>query len=365
MLAKARDIVRTIWISSKMFGVNPIKTAGRYAMLVTARRFSHSEIMSMALLDPAISNEALGRYCSKEEVWPIYEMLNPPKSRLILDDKVKFSERCAEHKLPTVPILAKIDKMWIEKEIALALAGSEGAKRSEVLQQLIDLLPQTFIAKPSFGFQGKGVLFFRKWQSRIFLWSGEELSDVAFLNLMGELLGVQHVSIQSEFTTQYVLFQERLLAHPTLFQITGRDTTQSLRVCTLLRKSGEPVILFVFLKLLAGTNLIDNFQKGKTGNLLAHVDRFSGSVVRVIGTDKVFGLKRGVSAHIDTNQALLGLKVPYWDAACDLALSAAKAFHGSRAVGWDIALTPDGPLLLEGNGTWDPLAPMYQRPSID
>jgi hypothetical protein len=41
--------------------------------------------------------------------------------------------------------------------------------------------------------------------------------------------------------------------------------------------------------------------------------------------------------------------MPHWEAIKAIALQAHDAAHGRLLVGWDIAVTADGPLLLEGN----------------
>ena len=40
---------------------------------------------------------------------------------------------------------------------------------------------------------------------------------------------------------------------------------------------------------------------------------------------------------------------------CSVNERAARAFAPLRTIGWDVAITPDGPSLIEGNVTWDPL----------
>ena len=42
-----------------------------------------------------------------------------------------------------------------------------------------------------------------------------------------------------------------------------------------------------------------------------------------------------------------------WPAIRDLALKAHRSFKHRVVVGWDIALTPDGPMMLEGNTNLD------------
>lgn len=193
---------------------------------------------------------------------------------------------------------------------------------------------------------------------------GDELDDETFLRMLSDILDTTITDSRAKSGTQEVIFQPRVLAHPGIVQLTGRDTTQSVRICTLLRERGEPEILFAFLKLLAGSNVADNFHKGKTGNLIAYIDRPSGRIVRAIGSSAVAGLNRCIDEHPDTKHALVGFEIPCWDAVCDLAMRAAQHFPETRAVGWDVAISPHGPLLMEGNGTWDPIAPMYVVPPI-
>jgi len=46
--------------------------------------------------------------------------------------------------------------------------------------------------------------------------------------------------------------------------------------------------------------------------------------------------------------------LPFWDEACALAETAARHFLPIRTIGWDVALTPEGPVILEGNFWWNP-----------
>ncbi len=55
------------------------------------------------------------------------------------------------------------------------------------------------------------------------------------------------------------------------------------------------------------------------------------------------------SFHPDTEQNFTGRKIPYWEALRELCVTAAKNTPFFRSLGWDIAITSDGPLLIEGN----------------
>jgi hypothetical protein len=43
-----------------------------------------------------------------------------------------------------------------------------------------------------------------------------------------------------------------------------------------------------------------------------------------------------------------------WNAVVELGKKAALAFLPSKCLGWDIAVTPAGPVLIEANRYWDP-----------
>lgn len=46
-------------------------------------------------------------------------------------------------------------------------------------------------------------------------------------------------------------------------------------------------------------------------------------------------------------------QVPMYKEALDLACTAHRAFYGIRAIGWDIALTENGPVFIEGNDNFE------------
>ena len=53
---------------------------------------------------------------------------------------------------------------------------------------------------------------------------------------------------------------------------------------------------------------------------------------------------------------MIGYAVPQWAAVSELVTAAARAFMPLRTVGWDVAITPTRPCLIEGNVTWDTLS---------
>lgn len=55
--------------------------------------------------------------------------------------------------------------------------------------------------------------------------------------------------------------------------------------------------------------------------------------------------------HPITNANLVGIELPYWNEIKEMLISAAKEIPQVAYVGWDVAITPSGPILIEGNTT--------------
>lgn len=53
--------------------------------------------------------------------------------------------------------------------------------------------------------------------------------------------------------------------------------------------------------------------------------------------------------HPDTCTPFINFRVPYFDEAIALCKKAAKVRPDMRYVGWDVGITPTGPVLVEGN----------------
>ncbi|MCA9048171.1 MAG: hypothetical protein KDA89_05550, partial [Planctomycetaceae bacterium] len=68
----------------------------------------------------------------------------------------------------------------------------------------------------------------------------------------------------------------------------------------------------------------------------------------------------GFDRHPETGAFIIGRVLAEWKEAVDLACKAHSRLSGYRFLGWDIAFTTMGVLLLEGNSGWD--VTMVQKP---
>ena len=53
--------------------------------------------------------------------------------------------------------------------------------------------------------------------------------------------------------------------------------------------------------------------------------------------------------HPVTQSEFHNFQIPYWDDLKKISIKAQKIFHHIKSIGWDIAITPEGPVIIESN----------------
>src|SRR5699024_10905896 len=74
-------------------------------------------------------------------------------------------------------------------------------------------------------------------------------------------------------------------------------------------------------------------------------------------------LKDGkVESHPNTFEKFQDFKIPFYNESCELAINLHESLYGIHSIGWDIAITPDGPLIIKGNyNLYDPLQQLFYK----
>lgn len=142
-----------------------------------------------------------------------------------------------------------------------------------------------------------------------------------------------------------MLFQRPLLAHPRITKLTGSTAISCARLICIVTPAG-PIVHTAFWKVTAGRNMLDNFTHGKFGNCLASIDIRNGVITRAISR---LGPGGAVVSHPTTGRSIVGFSLPHWEQAVALVCTATRHFPGLRLQNWDVALCPEGPVLLELN----------------
>lgn len=151
----------------------------------------------------------------------------------------------------------------------------------------------------------------------------------------------------------YDLVEEFIEQHPELNKMSP-SAVNTVRIFTQLDPDDEVVFLGCRLR-ISVNRPVDNLA---AGNIAAAIDTDTG----VITGPAVYGDidKAAEEFHPITGTKIPGFQVPFWEETIEMIRAAARLHPQNRSIGWDVAITPGGPDLIEGNHDWCKL--VYQLP---
>ncbi len=110
----------------------------------------------------------------------------------------------------------------------------------------------------------------------------------------------------------------------------------------MIRKDGEVEILTTAMRVGGGDSIVDNFHSKGAGYA---IDTKEG-VVSGLGLDLQ---KNRNLRHYSTQILMPGYQIPNWQELLSFVKSAALLNPRARFIGWDVAITPNGCEMVEGN----------------
>ncbi len=240
----------------------------------------------------------------------VCELMNDYSLADEFDDKLRFNERFAEflHRKTLNGETANVE------QLAAFLEGQEA-----------------FFAKPNHGSCGNGV-------EKLYVADFSDTAEILMYIQEKKLPILEHVLPQHE---------DMARLHP--------QSVNTLRIVTDI-VGDEIHIAYIIVKIGRGGGCCDNTGQG---GMLCRVDEKTGKI-RSVASDDYFQV---FEKHPDTGVKFEGYQLPMVPEAIALAKKAALVLPRMRHVGWDVAITPDGPAIIEGNeypGTdLSQLAPHY------
>ena len=258
------------------------------------------------------SEAAMATVIRRFEFPALSKAFNPAgwRSDCALADKRRFFERCREAGLPQPAM------------VATRIGGSLTVFEGGALRELI--------AKPVGGTGGHGIRLIKLGPDERF---GAGLTDRLRRSLPG----------RGDW-----LVQERVRNHPSLTPL-GMDALITVRITTMLNEQGDPEIVAALLRYPIRPGVyVDNTSHG---GLMSAIDLTTGRLGAGIIGRSAGDLRIEHLQHPATGRQIFGFVLPHWRAVRHLVLrSHGDAFGAYTMIGWDVAITTGGPLLIEGNG---------------
>lgn len=198
-------------------------------------------------------------------------------------------------------------------------------KTKNLEQSLLSLPDGKYICKPALGSQGNLIFSITK-KGKNLKFSDKEIN----------IERIVEESKDSPF-----LVQEFLSQHKELNKFNG-ETVNTLRIVST-RWNEETHILAGMIRISAKKDqVVDNASAGGT---FVGIDIENGTL-REYG---YFYDQTKTTHHPVSNIKYEGFKIPYWKETIELIKTLHPIIFGFAAIGWDIAITPDGPVIVEIN----------------
>lgn len=254
--------------------------------------------------------DSIETFMPSKLLFSLRENLNPAEARMLAKDKLLFRQRMEAAGMPILREVLSVDPAGVIHDAEGNVLDQGAAIRM--------LEEEEFFAKPVAGRFGAGTRLIRP---------GDDVAE--FLD-----------------SARGMIVQPRLRQHSRL-QALYPHAVNTVRIDTLHVDDGW-ISNAALLKLGWGGGVVDNASHG---GLAVGIDLESGRL-QPVGRQKPKFSTRTYDRHPDTGVAFRDVVLPHWDLLRETVAKAAEAMLPLRSIGWDVAITEDGIVLLEANDSW-------------
>lgn len=137
-----------------------------------------------------------------------------------------------------------------------------------------------------------------------------------------------------------IFLEELVVQHPDMNKLCDKSVN-TMRIMTF-NNNGNPEIIWMGLRVGNGINAIDNFHaKGMAINIDIKTGKLLGNAI-----DKDLN---EYEYHPKTKVKFDGFQIPCFEEAKEMVLEASLESDKILVVGWDVAISDKGPVIIEGN----------------
>jgi hypothetical protein len=341
--------LKEAWYNARQVGARNGTSTLRILFDLVTLNVTHSlgirPYFQYRLFDSTLSLEEKHRYLP-DTPWAnarLWSRFNPKRYSCLYANKLIFNRFFSAAGLPVARIYGVYDRL-----VGFTLDGRPLKTSSDLQDWLPTVAQQGFVFKAIEGVRGLNILVFvgpSGHNPNLFTTlAGEEYDAERLARFAANTAELkQH---RPDANQEAFLIEERIRPHAKLANFIG-PTLCSVRIQTLVALDGTPMIIAAVFKLQPNPVGVDHLIYGAVG---CWVDLESG----VLASGRTRDSLEDATVIPGTHTSFIGFQLPHWRESRELALRAASVFPWARSIGWDIAISDRGPLLIEGNEEWSP-----------
>lgn len=322
------NVTEKLIAAARASGRNPIAIALDFNRLRKQRgKLRLYEYLMYELYDRnRWTDDQRSRFISAHVHWPTIEKCNDPQWWSVTEDKWLSATILGAHGIPQPKTVAVFDRSARTFPDVPKLGAADDLKAF-----LTSCKEFPLFAKNLNGMWSAGAVRLSGCTDTHVMVDGRD--PVTFEALASDIFG-----------DRSYLIQHCVTPHSFFDGIT--DAVATVRSLNLITDDGLSVPV-TLLKLPMGANVADNFWR--PGNLVCQLDPETGQVVRIVSNR---------NGHLTTHdnlpghdRALVGEYLPHWDRLREINANVARMHAVNRYGSTDIALTEDGPVVIEVNNS--------------
>ena len=174
--------------------------------------------------------------------------------------------------------------------------------------------------------------------------------DYEECNVTFDLVNKKKIELSEILAIKEPFLIEERIKQTIQFEQFNSTSVNTLRIMTVLNPDGKAKIVGVFIRIGRNGAFIDNAGNG--GNIDANVNIETGTLERVVEFRGFNDLKY-ITTHPDSGHQLEGVRIENWDLIKSTIIEYQESCPFLKAIGWDVAITNDGPVVIEINDFWD------------
>jgi hypothetical protein len=265
-----------------------------------------------------LKNKMPGEYIKPKQFKKIEKELNTPSYFPILEDKYFFHQILEGQGF-------RIPKNYylIENSSVLDLEKRKYLSETEFLNRDIDSF-----CKLINGYGGKSIFRIEVKNKKLLL-NQKEMNPSEMFQILGK---------------RKFIVQDRIIQHEEMNRL-NPSCINTLRMLTI--RTGNTYNMYsAYLRVGINNNFVDN---SLSGNIMIGFDNNTGKLMKYAYTNDSKMYQEKLDVHPQTKVVFSDFTIPCYQEAVEMVKSLHGVFQQFFMIGWDIGITPEGPIVIEGN----------------